>query len=80
MKKIYRAEILGSNDCCTEFWEFIPLTDFYTSKERVEKEIEEFKELSGSKLENAIYNKFKVSCTTFGDNKPFIEEYDLIED
>lgn len=78
-KKIYRAEICGSQDSCTEFWEYFPLGDFHTTREGAEKEIEELKGLKGRELEKAVDKKFGAYAY-FADNKPHIEEYDLIED
>ena len=79
-KKIYQAEICGSQDSCTEFWEFVPLGSFHTTKEGAEKEIEELKGLKGRELERAIDKKFGIYLYYFADNEPHIEEYDLIED
>jgi len=82
--KIYRAEICGSNDSCTEFWEFLPITPFYTSKEAAERTIADMKGLKGRALEDAIamnrskYNEARGAY--FGDNQPKIEEYDVMED
>lgn len=78
--KIYRAEICGSSDSCTEFWEFFPLTDFHTTREAVEKEIAHLKGLRGEVLEKEV-DKMRDTCGAyFGNNAPFIEEYDLITD
>ena len=76
--KIYRAEICGSQDSCTEFWECLPITDFHTTREGVEKEIAHLKDLKGCDLEKAL-EKMHVFAY-FGDNKPTIEEYDIVED
>ena len=76
--KIYRAEICGSQDSCAEFWEFIPITDFHTAKEGVEKEIEHLKGLEGYDLEKALARMDVFAY--FGNNKPRIEEYDIVED
>lgn len=77
--KIYRAEIWGSKDSCTEFWETIPLTDFHTTKEGVEKEIAHLRGLKGRDLEKAIEKEFDVYAY-FGKNEPVIEGYTVVED
>ena len=77
--KIYRAEICGSQDSCTEFWEYIPLTDFHTTKEVVEKKIAHLKGMKGIDLERTIMREFDVNAY-FGNNVPIIEEYDVVED
>ena len=76
--KIYRAEICGSQDSCMEFWECLPITDFHTTREGVEKEIAHLKDLKGRDLENALEKMDVIAY--FGDNKPTIEEYDIVED
>lgn len=75
--KVYRAEICGSTDSCTEFWEYFPITELHTSKKMVERKIAHLKNLEGRDLENAI-SEMGVNAY-FGTNKPFIEEYEVIE-
>ena len=75
--KVYRAEICGSTDSCTEFWEYFPITELHTSKKMVERKIAHLKNLEGKDLEKAI-SKMGVNAY-FGTNKPVIEEYEVIE-
>lgn len=77
--KIYRAEICASFDSCTEFWEFIPVSDFHTNKEVVLNEIAKYSELKGDSLERALIND-GWDVGYISDHQIKIEEYDLIED
>lgn len=72
--KIYRIEVCASNDSCTEFWSRYPVSDFYSNKEKAEREWERLKKLTREELEDL------ADVLYIGDNKPYLEEYDLIED
>ena len=51
MKKIYRIEICGCSDSCGEFWEYFPLSEYYSNKEQAEKKLKELSELTEDELE-----------------------------
>lgn len=68
---IYRIEILVSYDSCTEFWENVPLTDFYTSRAKAENELKRLRELPKNQLYRLSHGGY------FSSNIPVIEAYDL---
>ena len=70
--KIYRIEIYGSCDSCTEFWEYFPLTDFYLNKNKAEMIFEKIKGLKSIEIEEEI-------GAYVGGNRPELQEYELIE-
>lgn len=72
--KIYRIEICCSDDSCTEFWFNKPISDFYLDRKKAEAELAKYKNYNSRQLEilaDVIY---------VGDNKPYIEEYNVIID
>lgn len=77
--KIYRAEISTSFDSCSEFWEYIPVSDFHTNKEVVLNEIAKYSGLTGDSLERALI-KDGLDIGYISNNKIEIVDYDLIED
>lgn len=77
--KIYRAEINTSFDSCSEFWEFVPVSDFHTDKEVVFNEIVKYSGLTGDSLERAL-RKDDWDVGYISDNQIKIVDYDLIED
>ena len=77
--KIYRAEISTSFDCCTEFWEYVPVSDFHTSKEAVFNEIAKYSGLRCDSLERAI-RKDGWDVGYISNQQIAIVDYDLIED
>ena len=77
--KIYRAEISPSFDCCTEFWEFIPVSDFHTNKEAVVNEIVKYSGLTRDSLECAL-RKDGWDVGYISNHQIEIVDYDLIED
>ena len=70
--KIYRIEIYGSCDSCTEFWECFPLTDFYSNKNQAEMILEKIEGLKSIEIEEEI-------GAYVGGNRPEIQEYELID-
>lgn len=77
--KIYRAEISTSFDSCSEFWEYVPVSDFHTNKEVVLNEIAKYSGLIGDSLERALI-KDGLDIGYISNNSIEIVDYDLIED
>lgn len=72
-RKIYRLEICASNDSCEEYWEFIPLSEFYNNREDVERIKKKYENLNSRELEK-LANVLSVRS-----NKPQVIEYTLFE-
>ena len=73
-KKIYRVVIWASGDHYAEYWSEHALSPFYSNRESAEKELEKYKNMTQNELEK------EVPYYTICDNRPYIEEYKLIEE
>lgn len=71
--KIYRIEVWGSDDSCTEYWGSYPISDFYIDKEKAERKLKRLKKLTKKQLKDL------ADVVSVGTEKPYIEEYDLID-
>ena len=82
MKKIYRIEICGCTDTCGEFWEWLPLSEYYSNKEQAEKKLKELSELTEDELEMhpMLEGQGGLHGVFFGSHRPEIVEATLIED
>lgn len=81
MKKIYRIEIWGSSDSCGEFWEYFPLSEYYSNKEQAEKKLKELSELTERELENhpMLDGKGGLYGVCLNGHKPELIEATLID-
>lgn len=89
--KIYRIEVYVSFDSCSEFYESVALTDFYTDKSKLEKMMDELKVeydnvssndrwINNDKLVEILIEKFKTRNLECGFSYPMINNFPTIEE
>lgn len=66
-KVIYRVSVCGSKDFCNEFWESLPLSNWFTSKADADMALERARQMTTEQIEDKVN-----AC--IGSNRPELEE------
>ena len=69
-KVIYRVSVCGSKDFCTEFWESLPLSNWFTSKADANNALESARQMTTEQIEDKVN-----AC--IGSNRPELEEDEI---
>lgn len=69
-KVIYRVSVCGSKDFCNEFWESLPLSNWFTSKADADYALERARQMTTEQIEDKVN-----AC--IGSNRPELEEDEI---